>query len=126
MTVLVSTHYMDEAERCHEIAYMAYGRLLAHGTAAEIVRATGLSTWAVEPAAEADLAGLAHDLTGVPGIDMVATFGASLHVSGGDPARLADATARFRADPAFRWTPADPGLEDAFIHLMAHATDNFA
>ena len=43
ITVLVSTHYMDEAERCHEIAYIAYGKLMARGTADEIIAASGLS-----------------------------------------------------------------------------------
>jgi ABC-2 type transport system ATP-binding protein len=122
LTVLVSTHYMDEAERCHEIAYLAYGRLLAQGTTDAVVRQVGLSTWAV---AGGDLAALARDLTGVPGIEMVAPFGTALHVSGTDAARLEAAIARWRADPALTWTRSMPNLEDAFIHLMGRAADNF-
>jgi ABC-2 type transport system ATP-binding protein len=122
LTVLVSTHYMDEAERCHEIAYLAYGRLLAQGSAEEVVRQAGLTTWEVSGT---DLAPLARALTGVPGIDMVAPFGTTLHVSGTDAGRLAAAIAPWRADPAIVWRPAEPSLEDAFIHMMGRAADNF-
>ena len=85
LTVLVSTHYMDEAERCHEIAYIAYGHLLAHGTVDEVIAKSALSTYTVTGD---DLNGLADELTGKPGIDMVAPFGTSLHVSGRDKAAL--------------------------------------
>ena len=122
LTVLVSTHYMDEAERCHEIAYLAYGKLLAQGTGEEVVREAGLITWEV---AGGDLAALAKSLAGVAGIDMVAPFGNVLHVSGTDRERLAAATAKWRADPALAWREAKPNLEDAFIHLMNRAPDNF-
>src|SRR5471032_3497458 len=47
ITVLVSTHYMDEAERCHRLAYIAYGRLLASGTAAEMIAAQTLAAYTV-------------------------------------------------------------------------------
>jgi ABC-2 type transport system ATP-binding protein len=122
LTVLVSTHYMDEAERCHEIAYLAYGRLLAQGTADEVVARVGLSTWSVTGP---DLAALAQQLTGVAGIEMVAPFGTVLHVSGTDKQQLENAIAPWRADPALAWSPSRPNLEDAFIHLMARAADNF-
>src|SRR5439155_3508783 len=85
LTVLVSTHYMDEAERCHEIAYIAYGDLLVHGTVEEVIAKSALMTFNVTGA---NLAQLVHELTGRPGIDMVAPFGASLHVSGRDAAAL--------------------------------------
>ena len=125
MTVLVSTHYMDEAERCHRIAYLAYGKLLAHGTVAEVVRGSGLSTWHVT-GPEGRIASLARDLAARPGVEMVAPFGATLHVSGDDAATLDAATLPFREDPALAWARAEPTLEDAFIHLMAAAPDNFA
>jgi len=122
LTVLVSTHYMDEAERCHEILYLAYGRLLARGTAEEVVARSGLVTWAVA-GEKLDL--LSHALEGKPGIDLVAAFGSALHVSGTDEAALAAAIAPWRADPALRWTPARPSLEDVFIQTMRGAADNF-
>ena len=122
MTVLVSTHYMDEAERCHEIAYIAYGELLAQGTIAEVIAKSHLSTYAVSGP---DIQSLADRLTGIPGIDMVAPFGASLHVAGRDGKALEQAIARFRDDPELAWTPTQPSLEDVFISLMAGTQDNF-
>ncbi|HEX7005686.1 MAG TPA: ABC transporter ATP-binding protein [Alphaproteobacteria bacterium] len=122
LTVLVSTHYMDEAERCHEIAYLAYGRLLARGTVEEVVRRSGLVTWSVTGA---NLNGLAARLTGLPGVEMLAPFGASLHVSGSDADRLEESLAPFRADPALRWTRSEATLEDVFIQMMARAPDNY-
>ena len=84
MSVLVSTHYMDEAERCHEIAYIAYGQLLAQGTIAEVIASSHLRTYTVSGP---DLQSLAEKLTGIAGIDMVAPFGTSLHVAGRDAGR---------------------------------------
>jgi ABC-2 type transport system ATP-binding protein len=123
LTVLVSTHYMDEAERCHALAYIAYGKLLIQGTAQEVVRQAGLTTWSVEGD---DLAALAHELRARPGIDMVVSFGTTLHVSGADAARLEDGIAPYRGRPEFRWSPADTSLEDVFIHMMEGAKDNFS
>jgi len=122
LTVLVSTHYMDEAERCHEIAYIAYGHLLAHGTVDEVIAKSALSTWTVSGD---DLNGLAAELTGKPGVDMVAPFGTSLHVSGRDGAALEAAVAPYRADPRLKWEAAAPTLEDVFIDLMSRSRDNF-
>ena len=122
LTVLVSTHYMDEAERCHEIAYIAYGDLLARGTVDEVIAHSGLVTYTVsgeEPAK------LAHDLDGKPGVDMVAPFGTSLHVSGRDVAMLEQAIAPYKKDPALVWTRSEPSLEDVFIDLMMRSRDNF-
>jgi len=122
LTVLVSTHYMDEAERCHEIAYIAYGVLLVHGTADEVVERSGLTTYAVSGEG---LARLAAELAHAPGVDMVAPFGTSLHVSGRDRAALEAAIAPDRDDPALTWTHAEPTLEDVFIELMGRSPDNF-
>ena len=83
--MLVSTHYMDEAERCHEIAYIAYGHLLAHGTVEEVIAQSALTTYTVTGD---DLQSLQTQLAGKPGVDMVAPFGTSLHVSGRDEAAL--------------------------------------
>ena len=121
LTVLVSTHYMDEAERCHEIAYIAYGNLLAHGTVEEVIAHSALSTWNVT----GDLNGLVAELTGKPGIDMVAPFGTSLHVSGRDRAALEASIAPFREQGRWHWQQSEPSLEDVFIDLMTRARDNF-
>ncbi|MEO3472176.1 ABC transporter ATP-binding protein [Roseomonas sp. CAU 1739] len=120
MTVLVSTHYMDEAERCHRIAYLAYGKLLAVGSVAEVVETSGLSTWHVS-GPERRIGALARELAGKPGVEMVAPFGATLHVSGPDAAALAAAITPFRGEAALEWSASEPSLEDAFIHLMAGA-----
>ncbi len=118
VTVLVSTHYMDEAERCHRIAYLAAGKLLLEGTVDEIVADSGLVTWTV---AGGDLAGLQASLRGRPGVDMVAAFGTTLHVTGTDAAMLEAAIAPFRGDERLTWAPAEPSLEDVFIHTLARA-----
>jgi ABC-2 type transport system ATP-binding protein len=124
ITVLVSTHYMDEAERCHEIAYIAFGELLARGTAQEVVAQSGLSTWVVSGR---DLQPLAEVLGQRPGIDMVAPFGNELHVSGRDARALDKAIAAAKkADGAHRWKRGEPSLEDVFILLMDQAKDNYA
>jgi len=123
VTVLVSTHYMDEAVQCDNIAYIAYGRKLIDAPAADIPGIVGLITWRVEGA---DLAALADALTGRPGIEQIARFGAALHVSGTDAAALDTATADFRADQSRSWTKQKAGLEEVFIHLMAASQDNFA
>jgi len=114
ITVLVSTHYMDEAERCHEVAYIAYGKLLAHGTAAEVIARAGLSTWSIEGEGLMDLAARLRTL---PGVEMVVPFGAALHVSGTDAAALEAALGPL-AREGLALKRVQPGLEDVFIHLM--------
>ena len=121
LTVLVSTHYMDEAERCHEIAYISYGRLIARGTADEVIAAAGLVTFNGEGAGIDRLAG---EIAALPGVDMAAPFGQSLHVSGTDRAALDAALAPYRRAP-FRWEEVQPSLEDVFIRLMETSEDNF-
>ena len=122
LTVLVSTHYMDEAERCHEIAYIAYGHLLVHGTVDEVIAKSALSTYTVTGD---DLHKLSDELTGKPGIDMVAPFGTSLHVSGRDKAALEATIAPWREHSGLRWQHSEPSLEDDFIELMTRSKDNF-
>jgi ABC-2 type transport system ATP-binding protein len=116
VTVLVSTHYMDEAERCHQIAYLAGGRLLLRGTVDEVVAKSGLTTWSVSGP---DLAALQEELRQRAGIEMVAAFGTALHVTGTDAAAIESAIAPFRADRRYGWKPAEPSLEDVFIHTLA-------
>jgi ABC-2 type transport system ATP-binding protein len=125
LTVLVSTHYMDEAERCHEIAYIAYGVLLAHGTVEEVIAGSHLVTYTVGAANGEGMAALAEELGRLPGVDMVAPFGTSLHVSGRDEAALEVAIAPYRSRPGLTWTRSEASLEDVFIDLMGKAKDNF-
>lgn len=122
LTVLVSTHYMDEAERCHEIAYIAYGNLLAHGTVEEVIAKSALTTYTVTGEG---LNKLTVELADKPGIDMVAPFGTSLHVSGRDEAELERAIAPFKSGNGTVWHKSEPSLEDVFIELMGRAKDNF-
>ena len=124
LTVLVSTHYMDEAERCHEIAYIAYGELLVHGTVKHVIAASHLTTYVVSANSGA-LNELSQDLTGKPGVDMVAPFGTSLHVSGRDGAALEAGIAPYRRRADLDWKKSEPSLEDVFIDLMIKAQDNF-
>jgi ABC-2 type transport system ATP-binding protein len=115
ISVLVSTHYMDEAERCHRLAYIAWGNLLAVGTGAEIVAEQGLSAWRVTgPGLAAAARSLAHE----PGVDNVTPFGNDLHVTGRDREALAATAARFSAAASQQWTEIEAGLEDVFIALM--------
>jgi ABC-2 type transport system ATP-binding protein len=122
LTVLVSTHYMDEAERCHEIAYIAYGVLLAHGTAQELIERSALVTYNVSGEG---LVELQAELANLPGVDMAAPFGATLHVSGRDETALEAAIKPYRNRPDLAWTRTQPSLEDVFIDLMAKAKDNY-
>ena len=122
ISVLVSTHYMDEAERCHRLAYIAYGKLLTTGTPDEVLHQVSLSTWEVS-GPPARLSQLNASLRVEKGVSHVTAFGNTLHVTGEDEAELERAIAPWRAD--FRWEKAKPGLEDVFIHLMRGVPDNF-
>jgi ABC-2 type transport system ATP-binding protein len=121
VTVLVSTHYMDEAERCHEIAYIAYGELMARGTAPEIIRESGLNAFIARgPGADR----LAPRLRDTPGVTAAAAFGTALHVCGPDREALLKAIEPYRKDDALHWEESEATLEDVFIHLMGRARDN--
>jgi ABC-2 type transport system ATP-binding protein len=122
MTILVSTHYMDEAERCHEIAYIAYGALLAHGTIEQVIAGAGLTSFTVTGP---DLAALGDLLAAAPGIDMVAPFGQSLHVAGRDAAAVNRAIDALREHVGVTGVPSQSSLEDVFISLMSQTRDNF-
>jgi ABC-2 type transport system ATP-binding protein len=133
LTALVTTHYMDEAERCHRLAYIAYGNLLASGTAHEVVQAAALTTFEVtslRPDATAGQAGgnlheLAEKIRKLPGVEQVVAFGTTLHVSGRDAEKLHASVAPWMTG-AYRWEKIESGLEDVFISLMETAKDNFA
>lgn len=122
LTVLITTHYMDEAERCHRLAYLAYGNLLARGTLPEVLAAASLATWSVTGQ---NLRTLADALRGSDGVDQVVAFGNTLHVSGRDARRLEATVQRVRTSD-HEWIRIPSGLEDVFICLMDEAKDNFA
>lgn len=115
ITVLVSTHYMDEAERCHELAYIFDGRLLTQGSADEVTQRAGLTTWTVTGD---NLIALESELSGKPGIDIVTPFADSLRVSGEDVDLLDQAITPYRSQSPHAWHRASPTLEDVFIKLM--------
>lgn len=123
VTVLVSTHYMDEAVQCDFITYIAYGKKLIDGPSADIPGMVGLTTWRAEGP---ELATLEAEITGQPGVEQIARFGATLHVSGVDAAALEATVRHFEARGIHRWSLQPAGLEEAFIYLMTGARDNFS
>jgi ABC-2 type transport system ATP-binding protein len=122
LTVLITTHYMDEAARCHRLAYIAYGNLLVRGTVEEVISDTKLTTWEISGQ---NLWELTDKLRGKPGVEQVVAFGTTLHVSGRDAETLHASIAPFQTKE-HRWTKIEPGLEDVFISLMETAKDNFS
>ncbi len=117
LTVLVSTHYMDEAERCHEVAYIADGALVVQGTVDAIVQQSNLVTFVVSGEG---LSTLARELAKVPGVDIVAPFGANLHVSGRDAATLEAAIEPYHVARRGTWSRVAPSIEDVLVALMGN------
>src|SRR5476649_1941114 len=122
LTVLITTHYMDEAERCHRLAYIAYGNLLAGGTVEEVLKSAKLTTWEVTGN---NLHALAKKIRGLPGVEQVVAFGTTLHVSGRDAEKLRASVSPFMGGE-YHWKQIESGLEDVFISLMETAKDNFS
>ncbi len=120
--MLVSTHYMDEAERCHKLAYISYGELLAQGSADKVIQSQHLSTWTVHGD---NLVDLARALREQPAVAQTVAFGSTLHVSGTDADALEKLLRRLETERGLRATPIETSLEDVFIYLMSHAKDNF-
>jgi ABC-2 type transport system ATP-binding protein len=122
VSVLVSTHYMDEAVRCHKLAYIAYGKLLSQGTAEEVVASQHLTSWAISGD---NLVELQETLRRQPGVDQTVSFGTILHVSGTDAALLQRAIEETVAGKGVRAERIATGLEDVFIYMMSRSADNF-
>ncbi|MES0129438.1 ABC transporter ATP-binding protein [Mesorhizobium sp. M0029] len=124
LTVLVSTHYMDEAERCHRISYISYGKMLATGTVDEVVTNAGLTTFVLQGPRLDQVADALRDR---PGVDQVAPFGATLHVVGSDMAKLEKALADVEKEhKGVSVKPGETSLEDVFIQFMSGSKDNMA
>ena len=122
LTVLVSTHYMDEAERCHRISYIAYGRMLATGTVDEVVRDAGLTTFVVRGP---DVHRLAQEISSLAGVEQAAPFGTTLHVVGSDAAKLETSLSEFTKErDGISFERGETSLEDVFIQFMGGARDN--
>jgi ABC-2 type transport system ATP-binding protein len=109
---------MDEAERCDRIVYILNGKLVARGSVAEVIEASGLSTFVIEGK---DVRRLERELQGRPGVDYVGFFGAALHVSGKDRAALEKAVAPYRERAGLTVAEVKPSLEDVFIQLQEAA-----
>ncbi|WP_454658974.1 ABC transporter ATP-binding protein [Bosea beijingensis] len=123
LTVLVSTHYMDEAERCHRIGYIAYGRMLATGTVEEVVKGSGLVTYVVHGALKP---AQIRALEAADGVEQVAPFGATLHVVGTDRGKLEAALEPVRREAGIKVEPGETSLEDVFIKFMTGAQERAA
>lgn len=121
LTVMVTTHYMDEAERCHELAYIAYGKLLAHGTMEELIHNSGLHTFEVTGRAMHELL---RRLEQCDGVDQCGMFGTALHASGKEPERV-ESCLRSVCGVAQSFRKVETSLEDVFIHLMRGSRDNY-
>ena len=119
LTVLVSTHYMDEAERCHDIGYILHGELIARGTADEIIGRSGLVTYG---GSGPDIDRAAHELAAAPGVLSASAFGSTVHVSGTDRGAIEAAIAPWRRE-GYRWEEVPPSLEDVFIQLVGRGDD---
>ena len=120
MTTLVSTHYMDEAERCHRLAYIAYGNLLADGTVSEVIASSALTTWVVSGT---QLWELQTRLKNLAGIEQAVAFGTKLHISGHDAVQMQQSLSPYFQDSRYAWELSAPNLEDVFISLMGQAKD---
>ena len=118
LTVLVSTHYMDEAERCDRIVYINLGHIVARGTVDEVIAQSGLITFVIEGK---DARRLLEQLENKPGVEHAAFFGTLVHISGRNRKALEAALAPFRNKPGLTIREQQPSLEDVFIHLQRQA-----
>jgi len=115
ITVLVSTHYMDEAERCHQIGYLSFGRLMIHGAVDDVLHAAGIAAWRITGEG---VESMAPRIRNLPGIETATMFGAELRVIGPDAGRIEESLEELRRDGHVRIERVAPTLEDVFVHTM--------
>lgn len=120
ITVLVSTHYMDEAERCNRLGYISYGKLVGEGSPQSLVAESGLVTWLAQ---DGDIGGLQAALEAVSVAEQVVPFGTRLYISGADAAGLATALKPLAERFRVKLQPTEPRLEDVFIRLMSQSKE---
>ena len=119
LTILVSTHYMDEAERCNRIVYLANGHIVVQGTAEDITKQSELITF---EATGNDVEPAARRLRRMPGVEAAAVFGRALRIAGTDRTAL-EATVRSAGEKTLAWHEVEPRLEDVFIHMLSLKRD---
>ncbi len=122
ITTLVSTHYMDEAERCNRLAYIAYGHMLAEGTQDDIVKFSKLISWQVRGP---DVLALSEKLKHLPGLTQIAAFGNVLRISGTDAELMERSFAPYKT-AEYQWQKIEPSLEDVFVALINDVDDQRA
>lgn len=115
VTTLVSTHYMDEAERCTRIAYLAYGEILTTGTVSEVIAETHLKTWEIYGEVTTSLL---QKVKVIEGVELAALFGNLIHVCGYDSNLVEKGLHDLSLELHFKWKPIKSTLEDAFISLV--------
>ena len=115
VTTLMSTHYMDEAERCTRLAYLAYGELLVTGTVDEVIASTQLKAWEIGGAVTTVLLQV---IKAIPAVTQAALFGRQIHVCGFNVNAIEQALTGLQTQYDVRWQSIDPSLEDAFISLV--------
>ncbi|MDF1525717.1 MAG: ABC transporter ATP-binding protein [bacterium] len=119
VTILVSTHYMDEAEQCHKLGYIVAGELLTEGSPEEVIKKSGLVTWRV---AGPDIWLLSEKISGLPAVAQVTVCGTELHVSGYDEEALHRDLKPFM-DGKWAFEVSKPGVDDVFVSLMKQRGD---
>ncbi|QKG30115.1 ABC transporter ATP-binding protein [Campylobacter sp. RM16187] len=118
ITALVSTHYMDEAERCHELIYIAYGKILAQGTQDDIIASHALDVWTLSGKNALKAAGM---LEGKEFLQSISAFGNSYHIVAKDTRALKSSVEEFGLN--LKLTASKATLEDVFIHLLERFKD---
>jgi len=119
LTTLVSTHYMDEAERCSRIVYLAQGHIVVQGPATEVVGKSGLITFEGEGAT---VEAVTRALRAAPGVEAAAVFGHAVHLAGTNRAALQSAIQSLGG--GLKWREVPPRLDDVFIHLLNGGDEN--